>query len=229
MAAAKEKDTIEKTEITKTELGALFQQSVARKIKINLVEMESKTDLKKTLETMRVNFNRMLDMKTNDLTRKYEAKLKELDIKNPGALLFKIHNLIIAEGWILSINNYGKLVVTKVYKPAKDIINATHHGELLIYKTKICSLKSIELTLDQARLYKLVVTVEGTHPNIDGSMTCTGNLLNRIIPLENPKKFLSFLHEIEQTYLIPSLDSAYSRPAESRIKSREKRGWSVRK
>lgn len=210
--------------ISKTQLATIFHSARATKITIKHVEYETKVDTELLIKNFKEHANRTLEMKIADLNKQYESKIKSLNLKNIGYLLKQIYSVIGSNGWNLSLDA-GSLVAKKIFNPIFPITQAHKAGNIITYETPCCHLKEIKVFLDCEKIYRLDVTCDGRHPNVNGvNAACTGDLSKIKIELDKPNFLATILSRIENTYKLPNLDSPHHVPDTPILKTERRTG-----
>jgi len=217
------------------DLNERLLKSRQEKVLVKEVVLESEIEFVNSLKQLKGIFKEELKTaidKVNDLYQSEVLKLEKIYKSEViGNAILDIVRVINKSGWLLLMKDSG-VYCYKYFNPPYEVTEGyTNKGPVKEYEEPICSLKSIYVNLLHTHITygSIMLSTEGQHVNCDHAglgLACAGSLEDRIIPLDNSVELLNLLNEIESTYKICHLDSAYYTP-DIPFKTRKEDQWKV--
>lgn len=222
-------------EVKFKDLNERLLKSRQEKVIVKEITLESEIEFVNSLKQLKSIFKEELKSaidKVNDLYASEVLKLEKIYKSEViGNALLEIVKTINQAGWILLMKDSG-VYCYKCFNPALEVTEGyTEKGTVKIFDEPVCSLRGIYCNILHPRisLGSILLATDGQHCNADKAglgVACVGSLEEKEIPLDNPEELLSLLNEIESTYKICHLNSAYYSPDIS-FKTRKEEQWKV--
>jgi hypothetical protein len=202
------------------DLNDRLLKSRQEKVLVKEVVLESEIEFVNSLKQLKGIFKQELQTAINKVNDLYQSEVLKLEkiYKSEviGNALLDIVKTISKAGWILLMKDSG-VYCYKYFNPPFEVTEGYTDKAVKQYEEPVCSLKSIYVNLlhNHITYGSIMLSTEGQHVNCDHAAlgsACAGSLEDRIIPLDNSEELLNLLNEIESTYKICHLDSAYYTP-----------------
>lgn len=222
-------------EVKFKDLNERFLKSRQEKVFVKEVTLESEIEFVNSLKQLKSIFKEELKTaidKVNDLYESEVLKLQKIyKSEIIGDTLLDIVKTINKSGWILLMKDTG-VYCYKYYNPPFEVREGyTEKGTVKEYEEPVCSLKGIYVNILHPKITygTILLATDGQHINCDRAnlgTACIGTFEEREIPLDNGNELLGLLNEIQATYEICHLDSAYYTP-DIPFKTRKEDQWKV--
>jgi len=208
-------------EVKFKDLNERLLKSRQEKVIVKEVTLESEIEFLNSLKQLKSIFK--LELKTaiekvNDIYQSEVLKLQKIYKSEViGDALLDIVKTISSAGWVLLMKDSG-VYAYKFYNPPFEVTEGyTEKGTIKEYEEPVCSLKGIYVNILHPRITygTILLATDGQHINCDRAnlgTACIGTFEEREIPLDNGAELLGLLNEIQATYEICHLDSAYYTP-----------------
>ena len=208
-------------EIKFKDLNERLMKSRQEKVLVKEIVIESEIEFLNSVKQLKSLFKEELKTtidRVNDLYLSEVLKLEKI-FKSEiiGNSLLQIVQTINNSGWILLMKKSGAFAY-KCFSPMHQVsLGYTAEGIIKEFEDPICSLKGIYVNILHPKIMygSIMLSTLDQHPNCDKpefGTACNGTLEGRIIPLDNPQELLGLLNEIEATYKVCHLESAYYTP-----------------
>jgi hypothetical protein len=219
----------ETIKITRAQLAEIFQSCKSRTITIKNLVIGTEIDQEKTISNFAAKANGFLKMSVAQINKKYAEKMEYLEKATLPRVLYDLYSMIHRNGWKLSFTPDFILIAEKTYDPPKELSEATYRSDLIVYTAPFCVVKKILIHLNSIKLTRVdVELLSGAHPNINNLSGCLGNLSDIKLNFNDPNSLAEMIYNVEKTFLLPSLDSSYSKPSvEVKEKKKAEGVWSV--
>lgn len=203
------------------DLNERLLKSRQEKVLVREVVLESEIEFVNSLKQLKSIFKEELKAaidKVNDLYQSEVLKLEKVYKSEViGNALLEIVKTINQAGWILLMKDTG-VYCYKYYNPPFEVTEGyTEKGTVKVYEEPVCLLRGIYVNILSPKIMfgTIILASEGQHPNCDkpNGYACSGTFEDRNIPLDNPLELLGLLNEIQATYEVCHLDSAYFTPS----------------
>jgi hypothetical protein len=214
------------------DLNDRLLKSRQEKVLVKEVVLESEIEFVNSLKQLKSIFKEELKTaidKVNDIYQSEVLKLEKIyKLEVIGNALLDIVKTINKSGWILLMKDSG-VYCYKYYNPPFEVTEGySEKGTVKVYEEPVCSLRGIYVNILNPKIMygTIILATDGQHPNCDkpNGYACSGTFEDRNIPLDNPQELLGLLNEIQATYEVCHLDSAYFSPDIS-FKTRKEEQW----
>lgn len=207
----------EQTDVYAKDFMKCLEETESGKTRVVTIVKECEVDIRAQMAIYAQRFKAHLAHAVSQMQSKYEdelLRLKQLVRDNMLGKSFKeLLQRVSEKGWIIIMQG-PKAIAYYQYKPhAFPVVTERFgNGRIVEYEEPICQLASISIDLSYTKLcneaIKIVCAVN-THPNVDGTQACSGNLDGRPVDLSNLDALVDLLDEIKTTYESAHGDSAY--------------------
>lgn len=207
----------EQTDVYAKDFMKRLEETESGKTRVVTIVKECEVDIRAQMAAYASRFKSQLAHAVSQMQSKYEdelLRLKQLVRDNMLGKSFKeLLQRVSEKGWIIIMQG-PKAIAYYQYKPhAFPVVTERFgNGRIVEYEEPICQMASISIDLSYTKLcneaIKIVCAVN-THPNVDGTQACSGNLQGRPLDLSNLDALVDLLDEIRTTYESAHGDSAY--------------------
>ena len=220
-------------EIKRDEVFKRLEESKQEKIKIKEIVLESEIDFTPSVKKLQECYSREIADTIGHLNDMYNNEVCKIDKILRGEFIGKgLTDLVevISPEWCLVMKK-NSVNLYKCYSPPFDVIQGYYQNDSIIYDDTVCFLRGIYVNIMNPIVSNgtIYLSSEGRqHPNCASRHYCTacpGSLDGREIPLDDPKKILTLLQEIANTYEKIHLDSSYYKPEINYEINQEDKKW----